>query len=179
LIKVIQKKISCSVETIYIPQLTRAPQQTEAIAFAEMIPGLESLTPVRGQIQVKHCNNYLEIAAAAETIVTLTCHRCLQQYNYRLSIQPTELIWLEEKPDDSPLPFLEASSADELVETLSPNGYFDPTTWIYEQLCLELPQQQLCEAACQGIEISKTAKSEPDQRWASLEALRQQLPDYN
>lgn len=167
-------------EAIYIPQLTRAPQQTEAIAFAEMIPGLETLTPVRGQIQVKHCNSYLEISANAETIVTLTCHRCLQQYNYRLSIQPTELVWLEETPDASLAPLeVEISSGDELVETLSPTGSFDPAMWIYEQLCLELPQQQLCELTCKGIQISKVAKPELDQRWASLEALRQRLPDHN
>lgn len=167
-------------EAIYIPQLTRLPQQTEAIAFTEMIPGLETLTPVRGRIQVKHCNTYLEITANAETIVTLTCHRCLQQYNYRLSIQPTELVWLEETPDASLLPLdVEVSSGDELVETLSPNGLFAPTTWIYEQLCLELPQQQLCEATCQGIQISTVAQPERDRRWASLEALRQQLSDHN
>jgi len=166
-------------EPIYIPQLTRAPQRTEVVEFEESIPDLQTLTPVRGRIQVKHCNTYLEVEATADTIVTLTCHRCLQQYNYRLSIHPTELIWLEDKEDIDPLMLdQEISSVDELVETLPPNGYFDVTTWIYEQLCLELPQQQLCDRNCQGIQIADNS-TQPviDKRWASLEALRNQFPE--
>ncbi len=167
---------------IYIPQLARAPQQTETLTFDQAIPGLETLTPVRGHLQVRHCKSYLEVSAIAETILTLTCHRCLQQYNYRLAIQPTELIWLEEHKDADIFPFdQDISSGDELVETLPPDGHFDPTTWLYEQLCLEIPQRQLCEQNCPGIQVTQTSQSsiEVDQRWASLEVLRQQLNDKN
>ena len=41
-------------DAIYIPQLTKAPQQTEVIDFNEAIPGLETLTPVQGQLRVTH-----------------------------------------------------------------------------------------------------------------------------
>ncbi|SRR5579883_3644260 len=165
-------------EPIYIPQLTRAPQQTEVIVFNEAIPGLETLTPVQGRLQVTHQGNYLEVAAKAETIVTLTCHRCLQQYNHRLSIAPSELIWLDESIDHVDPILLDRDLAPEdLVETLSPKGYFDPASWLYEQLSLELPQRQLCDQACQGIELTESATVRPvlDQRWASLEALKNQL----
>lgn len=166
-------------ETIPIPRLTRAPQQTEVIDFNEPIPGLETLTPVHGQLQVTHQGNYLEVSAQAETIVTLACHRCLQQYNYRLEIAPSELIWLDETADQvDPVLFDQEIASDDLVETLSPQGYFDPTTWLYEQLCLEIPQRQLCDAACKGIPVPETRSAEPelDRRWASLEALKKQLP---
>ncbi len=164
-------------EPIYIPRLTRAPQQTETITFNEMIPGLETLTPVQGSLKVTHQGNYLEVSAQAEAIITLSCHRCLQQYNYRLKIAPTELIWLDEAPLPTDLDLLDQEiSSEDLVETLDPKGYFDPTTWIYEQLCLELPQRQLCDPNCSGIELPETeAKPEVDRRWASLESLRNQL----
>ena len=144
----------------------------------EAIPGLESLTPVQGQLKVTHQGNYLEVAAKAETIVTLTCHRCLQQYNYRLAIAPSELIWLEETDDKSDLALLDKDIApDDLIETLPPQGYFDPTSWLYEQLCLEIPQRQLCDQACQGIQPVTTEPAPAiDQRWSSLEAFRKQLP---
>lgn len=169
-------------EPIYIPRLTRAPHRTEAIAFNEMIPGLDTLTPVHGQLQVTHQGNYLEVSAQAETIVTLSCHRCLQQYNYRLAIAPTELIWLDASANsDEPILLEQDVESDDLVESLPPDGQFDPAGWLYEQLCLELPPRQLCDQNCQGIELPKSVKPETqgDRRWASLEALRNQFSDRN
>ena len=83
-------------ETIYIPHLLTKSERKEVIDFDEFIPDLETLTPVRGRLQVTHQGNYLEVKAKAETIVTLTCHRCLKQYNHRLALNSSELIWLEE-----------------------------------------------------------------------------------
>ncbi|MCL6435150.1 MAG: YceD family protein [Leptolyngbyaceae cyanobacterium HOT.MB2.61] len=164
-------------EPIHIPRLTRAPHQTEFIEFDEPVPGLESLTPVKGQIQVSHKGNYLEISAKAETIITLSCDRCLKQYNYRLAIAPTELIWLDESAKQDDLDLLDRDiSPEDLVETLPPRGYFDPMTWLYEQLSLEIPQQQICEQNCTGIQLSSNSdKPVVDRRWASLEALKQQF----
>lgn len=169
-------------EAIYIPQLTKAPERTEVVEVEDFIPGLETLTPVRGQVKVQHHGNYLEVAGQAETIITLTCHRCLQQYNHRLMIDTSELIWLDEtanQPYDGPLE--REVAVEDLIETLSPQGYFYPSEWLYEQLCLEIPQRQLCEAECTGIPADKpTANKTPekavDRRWASLEALKNQIP---
>lgn len=170
-------------EAIHIPRLTRSLEQTETVQFNETIPGLETLTPVEGVIRVTHRGTFLEVSGKAETIITLTCDRCLQQYNFRLSIVPSEMIWLDETADDAvPLLLDQEIDSDDLVETLSPQGYFDPTTWIYEQLCLEIPQRKLCDAACDGIDVPKSEQvSKPvvDRRWAGLESLRNQLSDKN
>lgn len=169
-------------EPIYIPRLTRAPEQTETIQFSEAIADLETLTPVQGISKVTHRGSFLEVSAQAETIITLTCDRCLQQYNYRLSIKSSELIWLDESVDEvSPILLDQDLEADDLVETLSPQGYFDVETWLYEQLCLEIPQRKLCDTQCQGIEVPQSEPSQPvvDRRWAGLEAFRSQLSDKN
>jgi uncharacterized protein len=170
-------------DTIYIPQLIHAPEQTEVLEFEESLADLETLTPVQGQIQIKHQGTYLEIKAQAETIITLTCHRCLQHYNYRLTINPSELIWLDESANPSGSEALEQEVAlEDLVESLPPQGYFEPAVWLYEQLCLEIPQRQLCDRRCSGIQTtdqgSNRSASQPvvDRRWASLEALKGKLP---
>lgn len=170
-------------EAIYIPQLTRSREQTEVVQFEEFLPDLETLTPVRGRLQVKHHGNYLEVSAQAETIVTLTCHRCLQQYNHRLKIKPSELIWLDESANGPDLGPQERETAlEDLVETLPPQGYFEPGEWLYQQLCLALPHRQLCDAQCAGIQVAENNSgkndTEPttDQRWSALEALKRQLP---
>lgn len=168
-----------SMEAIYIPHLTKAPEQTEVIQVQEFLPNLETLTLIRGRIRVTHRGNFLDVSAQAETIITLTCHRCLQQYNHRLAVATSEIIWLDEtadQPDDGPLE--REVALEDLLETLSPQGYFHPDEWLYEQLCLEIPQRQLCDENCAGIQTATPGGFEQltDKRWASLEALKKQLP---
>jgi uncharacterized protein len=168
-------------DAIFIPLLTKAPERTEEIQVKEFLPGLETLMPVRGTIRVQHQGNFLEVSAQAETIVTLTCHRCLQQYNHRLVLDTKEIIWLDETVNQTEdLPLEREVVMEDLVETLSPQGDFHPSEWLYEQLCLAWPQRQLCEQKCPGIptntEIQSSEKT-VDKRWASLEALKKQLPN--
>lgn len=165
-------------EPIYIPQLTKAPEKKEVIQIEEFLPTLETLTPVRGHLTVKHCGNFLEVSVQAETIVTLTCHRCLQQYNHRLSIDTSEMIWLNEsanQPEKGPLE--KETPLEDLLETLPPQGYFEPELWLYEQLCLSLPPRQLCDRKCPGIPPTSNSSWEAssDGRWDALEMLKRQL----
>ena len=164
-------------EAIYIPQLLKAPEKTEEIWIEEFIPGLKTLTPVRGRMVVTHHGNYLEVSVQAETIVTLTCDRCLQKYNHRLSIDTSELIWLDEKADqfEGHLPLEREISTDDLSETLPPSGYFSPDTWLYEQLSLAMPMRQLCGKDCHRPKSPLDSEPLIDSRWACLEALKRQL----
>jgi uncharacterized protein len=165
-------------EAIYIPGLLKLREHTDVIEVNESLADLETLTPVRGRLQVIHKGNYLEVSAQAETIITLTCNRCLKQYNHRLTVDTSELVWLDEsadQPDDGPLE--RETPLEDLVETLSPQGYFQPDTWLYEQLCLAIPPRQLCDQQCPGIPINEKGSASPtDHRWDALEALKRQLP---
>lgn len=169
-------------EAIYIPQLLRAPEQTEKLQIRDYLPGLDTLTPVQGQVRVTHRGNYLEVVAQAETIITLTCDRCLQQYNQRVLVDTSELIWLQKSVEEIDIEGGEREVAlHDLVETLDPDGHFLADEWLYEQFCLALPQRQLCDAQCQGIPFNSRgseatpAAAEVDRRWASLEALKGQF----
>lgn len=166
-------------DAIFIPQLTKAPERTEEVQVKEFLPGLETLTPVRGRIRVEHHGNYLDVSAQAEAIVTCTCNRCLQNYNHRLVVNTQEVIWLDETANqEQDLPLEREVAIEDLVETLSPNGYFYPSEWLYEQMCLEFPQRQLCDLNCPGILSSagENTVKPVDNRWAGLEALKKQLP---
>ncbi|WP_066376895.1 MULTISPECIES: DUF177 domain-containing protein [unclassified Anabaena] len=167
-------------DAIFIPQLTKAPERTEEIQVKEFLPGLETLTPVRGRVRVQHHGNYLDVSAQAEAIITCTCNRCLNNYNHRLLVNAQEVIWLDEAAnEEQDLPLEREVAMEDLVETLSPNGYFYPSEWLYEQMCLELPQRQLCDLNCPGILSSvneESAETPVDSRWAGLAALKKQLP---
>ena len=167
-------------EAIYIPQLVRAPEQTEQIEVQTYLPGLETLTPVQGEVQVVHRGKYLEVSVRAETIMTLICDRCLQQYNQRIKVNTSELIWLQETAVGTNEDALEQEIAlEDLVENLHPQGYFHPDEWLYEQFCLAIPQRQLCRKECSGIAVEHSQQanvsSKVDRRWASLETLKDQL----
>ena len=166
-------------QRIYIPHLIKDPSKTRTIEVNDYLSDLETLTPVKGRIQVQHRGNFLEVSAQAEAIITLTCHRCLQNYNARIQVDTSEFIWLQEPQPEAYAEEVEVSF-DELVETLPPQGHFEPTEWLYEQLCLAMPQRQLCDQTCGGIvnpSISNDTSTETDQRWAALSALKQQLSD--
>jgi uncharacterized protein len=166
-------------DAIFIPQLTKAPERTEEIQVKDFLPGLDTLTPVRGVILVQHQGNYLEVAGQAEAIITCTCNRCLQQYNQRLVVDTKEVIWLDDTANQSQdLPLEREVAVEDLLESLPPDGYFYPSEWLYEQMCLAMPQRQLCDRNCPGIPSSSadTAQTPVDKRWASLEALKKQLP---
>ena len=167
-------------EPIFLPQLLKAPDGTEVINFSENLADLETLTPVKGWIKVTHQGAYLEVSTQADTIVTLACDRCLQQYNHRLSIETSEMLWFRDQSQEETYePNTEIEVAlEDLVESLVPDGTFDPKEWLYQHLCLAHPQRKLCDADCPGIDVSDSQNktSQPvDNRWAALESLRNQL----
>lgn len=164
-------------DAIYIPQLLHLPEQTLTLEVREYLPSLQTLTPAQGEVRISHHGNYLDVSARAEAIVTLTCDRCLQQYNHRLTIDVTELIWLSDAVEESAGDGAEQEILlEDLVETLPPKGHFNLSEWLYEQFCLAIPQRQLCEQGCPGIQVDGS-RSEPliDRRWASLEALKREF----
>lgn len=171
-------------EPLYLPHLTTRRDKTLEIIVDQAIPEFETLTTVRGKVTVKHGGTYLDVSAETETIITLTCYRCLQQYNHRLILDATEIIWLDPdaaEPYNGPLE--KETEIEELVESLPPDGHFQPDVWLYEQLCLAVPQRQLCDRECPGIapELVKREPDEPvaklDSRWGILADLKHQLPD--
>ncbi|MDJ0723605.1 MAG: YceD family protein [Prochloraceae cyanobacterium] len=164
-------------EVIYIPQLLKAPDRTEEITLDEPIAGLNTLTPVKGAIVITHGGTYLEVSAKAETIITVVCDRCLANYNHRLSVDTSEIIWLEDNADET-AKFVEREiPLEDLSEKLSPWGYFEPESWLYEQLSLAMPMRQLCGEECPGAADLRTENTDPlvDSRWASLAALKEKF----
>ena len=164
-------------EAIYIPHLLKAPKRQAEIIVDDQIAGLNTLTPVKGTINVRHGGNFLEISSQAETIITLTCDRCLQHYNNRLTINTSELIWLESELENvQDIPLEREVSVEDLSETLPPNGHFEPETWLFEQLSLALPLRKVCGNNCPGAaQTSLNVQSQLDSRWSSLAALKEQL----
>lgn len=163
-------------QPLYIPHIRQAKKATIVIAVETFLGDLETLTPVRGEIQVVHQLTYLAVTAQVETIATLVCHRCLKNYNHRLVVNTQELIWLDDQHVQSDEDLLDLQGGD-FSETLPPQGHFDPHRWLYDQVSLALPLQQICGDNCPGVDptIAQTGPA-VDSRWAALATLQGQWP---
>ena len=172
-------------QPLHIPQLANRQDRTLEVIVDTMVPEFETLTPVRGKVTIKHGGTFLDLAAQAEAIITLKCDRCLQQYNYRLVLDTSEIIWLEEPSTEPDRRGMEIrTEPEDLVDSLSPDGHFDPTEWLYEQLNLSLPLRQLCAKDCAGIIPPQEPDPQPSEaqhllasRWGILANLKDRLPE--
>ncbi len=171
-----KKRSNSALKPIAIPQLLQISERGVKLPVQDYLQDLETLTPVQGTVEVEHKGRYLEVRAEAKAIVTLTCDRCLSQYNHRVQLNAQEVIWLRDETIQSEIE-LDSEESD-LVETLPPNGTFDPAQWLYEQVCLAIPPQKLCDDACEGIEIDDAKAGNPlDGRWSILEQLKNQMKE--
>lgn len=164
--------------SIHIPQLLNAPNKTMVLDVDEPLSGLDTLTPVKGEMSVTHQGTYLDVRGKAAAIMTLECDRCLQSYNTRIQVDTSEIVWLEEPVSEEVVE--KEVDLEDLVESVPPNGHFKPDEWLYEQMCLAIPQKQICSADCTGIAFDnpKPSADEPvDNRWAALSSLKQQLAE--
>ncbi|MGB1416061.1 MAG: YceD family protein [Synechococcus sp.] len=160
-------------------QELRALGDPKAWTVEGQLEDLPTLTPVRGRMSAEHRGNVLSVEGELSAIVTLTCDRCLGQFNQQLTCQPNELIWLgDAPPTDGDLQESEDIAAmDGLVESLDPRGLFDPQQWVFEQLNLLLPVVNHCGPHCPGPgvplrETSDTSDQPPvDPRWDALRRL--------
>ncbi len=161
---------------IYLPHLASRNPPVLIVDIEENLPSLSSLTPVRGQVTVSHRGSFLEIKGHAQTITSLTCHRCLGQYNHRLEADIDEIVWLKEvrKTIEEEL--------EDLDEHLPEDGTLEVHDLVYQHLSLNLPFQNICAPNCVGILPSQPeapAASDPsnrlDQRWEALEKLKKKL----
>lgn len=162
-------------EKLLIPQIARAVEATESFEFKESIEGLETLTPVQGVISIHHAGSFLQVTVKASTIITLICDRTLVQFNYRLAINTSEMILLAEPLPEGEYPKEREVETGDLVDSLSPNGYFDPTAWLYEQLILAIPYPKIAPDA-PALDLSnhptKNLDVSIDRRWAALSSLQ-------
>ena len=145
------------------------------------LDAMPSLTPVRGTLKAEHLGNLLQVEGSVQTIVCLSCDRCLGHFNQQLNDDSRELIWLGDEPSDEHLSEagLDPTSPDGLMECLNPRGDFEPERWVFEQLSLQMSVVNRCGEHCPGLpqKVSNptaqtTVDKAPDPRWQALKDLQ-------
>ncbi len=150
---------------------------------------LQSLTPIRGEVTAEHQGDMLSVKGDIETVVNLSCDRCLNSFNQQLGFTEQELIWIRETyPNPNPKGItsfkeLRFTLPDSMVEIIDPSKEFDPERWIFEHLNLRLEPINLCGSNCPGptnlsspkanqnIKHTSHSSENFDPRWSTLKKL--------
>ena len=146
---------------------------------------LQSLTPLRGKVIAEHQGDMLSVKGDIETVVNLSCDRCLSSFNKQLGFNEQELIWIRETypKEISSSKDMSFTLPDSMIEVISPTKEFDPERWIFEHLNLRLEPINLCGSNCPGpaklsspkaaqnIKHTSHCSEDFDPRWSTLKKL--------
>ncbi|MCF8132554.1 MAG: DUF177 domain-containing protein [Synechococcus sp. Tobar2m-G35] len=167
---------SPSLRPVPVPDLRLLPDGRRW-TVAQRLQELQSLEPVCGWLQVWHHGSQLLVRGEASTTIERPCDRCLQPVAVALVAKVEEWIGLEDPGDSGEAPVeIVLDGGNELpLDSLDPQGSFDPEHWLFEQLSLVQPLRCLCRDDCPGLLADPGTVQPLDPRWQALRTL--QSPD--
>lgn len=174
---------------INIDELRVLPQQKMTLSFKESIDNLDAVKPVTGELTLVANTTGIRITGHVQTLLKLTCDRCLGPYFLNISV-PIEEHFREQvaqqyrEPEKTGLQ--RELTAEDFVEELDEDGVLDITDLVYQAVTLATPISRLCGDGCPGpafpdaeTKSGSLAKSKDDKeqdhridpRWKNLKTL--------
>jgi uncharacterized protein len=157
------------------------------LQFREFVDNLGAVKPVLGELTVSASSTGMRLSGHLQTLLKLTCHRCLRPYFHSINIQLNESFVefsgrdnLEQSCKDREL------LADDFVEELAEDGILDITDIVYQAVTLAIPVSCLCGNDCPGPAFPDTEtksgslvtgkdpgamENRIDPRWKNLKTL--------
>jgi uncharacterized protein len=106
-------------------------------------PEFEDITltqPVSGSVQIMRAVDGLTARGNLQTTAELECHRCLRTFEQALKF-PLSAEFRETPQDDE--------------FSIDGDGQIDLSEAIRQEILVHLPQQQLCQEDCKGIQLKQ------------------------
>jgi uncharacterized protein len=99
---------------------------------------------VAWRLDVRRIAGGVEVTGSIDGVITLQCYRCLEGYEFPLSLRVREhALWLSEA---------EAEEEEEPVsEYMVTDGILDLETVIRDSICLAFPAKRICGESCKGL----------------------------
>ena len=135
--------------------------------------------PVRGRVKLTRTGRSILVTGRLETAARLACGRCLEEFEAPLSLDVEEEFFpTVDVLTGEPLPAPE----DEGAFTIDENHILDLDEAVRQYTILALPMKPICRPDCAGLcphcgaslnqGLCQCPTTQPDPRWAKLEALR-------
>lgn len=112
----------------------------------------EFLSPIKTRLRAGRLHNMIRVQGEVESTVRLSCSRCLEEFEYPLSVKFT-LTYTQELSERAFEPGedgIELSAAD-MGLILFQGEEIDPQEGIQEQVVMAFPIRPLCKESCKGL----------------------------
>lgn len=173
---------------ISLEELRTLPQLRLDIDFKETLEGTQAVKPAVGDLTVIASSTGMRLSGKVQTLLKLSCDRCLRPYFYSLSVDIDERFVIDGFGDwDSKSDKRDRElNKDDFFETLPPDNTLDITDVVYQAVTLATPPVCLCGDECPGPPMpTKSGKKAPlnqgkearkaqnqiDPRWKNLKTL--------
>lgn len=111
----------------------------------------EFIAPLKTRLRAVHIRDMIEVEGQVETVIRLSCSRCLESYDTSLEA-PFALTYTRELPEIGSESDEEVEiSAEEMGLILFEGEEIDLREAVREQILMALPLRPLCRDECRGL----------------------------
>lgn len=132
------------------------------------------------EFEIRRIAGGVEVSGSISGAVDLTCYRCLEKFDFSVSVRVREhALWLGEVEDED--------SDEYAAEYMVTDGILDLEPVIRDAVCLAFPVRRVCDESCKGLCPSCGANlnvnpcgcdsTRIDARLKPLEELKKRLED--
>lgn len=134
--------------------------------------------PIQGKVQLLRTNRSILVSGKLETTDRVVCSRCLEEFNYPLTLDIEEEYFLtRDAASGLPLP----PPTEDSVFVIDENYLLDLSEAMRQYMLLVLPMKPICQQDCAGLcpycgrnlnyEPCDCTPIRPDSPWAQLQGL--------
>ena len=135
---------------IDIKDLENLPGGKLYVEFNEVIPGLETSSPITANIEVISNGVTIDVKGRVQSDISFECDRCLKEFLHHIDLNIDEKFVKGRIIDDN-VKDLELKN-ENFIEELGDNEKIDLTDVIYQNIIINSPIKKLCDINCEGSE---------------------------
>lgn len=138
---------------ISIEELENTSSKTIDFHFEEKIDGLNCVTPIVADLEIKSLGEFIEVCGNVKGTVKLECDLCLKEFDYELDFQLDEMFAKNALLEDYGQEF--ELKDGQFVTDLDGADEIDIYDLLYQSVILNLPNKKVCGINCnEGLFVS-------------------------
>ena len=138
---------------ISIQELENTPSKSLDFHFEDKIEGLNCVTPVISDLEIKSLGEFIEVSGNVKGCVKLECDLCLNEFDYNFDFNIDEMFAKKALLDDYGQE-LELKEG-QFVTDLDGADKIDIYDLLYQSVILNLPNKKVCGINCNGNKFLK------------------------
>ena len=138
---------------ISIEELENTPSKSLDFHFEDKIEGLNCVTPVISDLEIKSLGEFIEVSGNVKGCVKLECDLCLNEFDYKFDFDIDEMFAKKALLDDYGQE-LELKEG-QFVTDLDGADEIDIYDLVYQSVILNLPNKKVCGINCNGNKFLK------------------------